>query len=313
MRSLLSFVGLVGLLLVASPARAQMYRDGPPPKHRVVWRDLNVIRWNPIGLISDGRLSYRLRLYESQSKALRDNFVSIGVAPVLSGGFSRLGAVVEFQPLTMLNLWASYEVVGYYGAFNFLQSFTSATANYSDSELARLGDLTDGRKNYAAVGTQLNLGANFQIKVKDIVARTQLRVARPSYDLRAGDRVMYDIFFDLLAGNEAWLFNNDTDLLWQNDNGLTVGVRWTQARAFYDDRHFAADDDRSKAPGTLHRAGPMLAYTWKKPDGARFEPTLLVVANWWLSNPNRTGQDTAQAIPYFVLGYAMTGDLLGDG
>lgn len=304
-------LAVVAVVCLSSVARAQMYRDGPPPQHRVVYRDLTAFRLNPIGLISDARLMYRYRLYESQSLALRDNFVSVGLAPVLSGGYTRIGVQAEIQPLTILNLWALYEWVGYYGAFNFLQSFPSATSTYDDTTLDARGSLpeADPAKNYAATGTQLMVGANLTLKVKDIVVRTQAKFGRADMNLRAGDRVFYDTTYDLLVQNDAWFFNNDTDLLWTDGGPLTVGVRWTQAQAFYDDRAFAPDDYRELAPGMTHRVGPLAAYTWKKADGAAFEGTLLAVLNWWHSNPNRTGQDVPQLVPYFVIGYAITGDL----
>lgn len=301
----------LALYLAPSIADAQMYRDGPPPRHRVVYRDLTAFRANPLGLISDARFLYRYRLYESDSLALRDNFISVGLAPVLSAGYARAGVQAEFQPLTILNLWAQYEYVQYFGGFNYLQSFPSATSAHDDSTLKELGGLAsdDPAKNYAGAGTQLTLGANLTLKFGDIVLRTQAKLGRADMDLRSGDRVFYDTTFDLLIQNGAWFFNNDTDLLWSTDGPLTLGLRWTQAKAFYDDAAFAPDDERAAAPGMTHRAGPLAAYTWKKADGASIESTLILVANWWVSHPSRTGQDVSRLVPYFVLGYAITGDL----
>src|SRR4051794_989312 len=53
------------LLGVATPASAQMLRDGPPPQHRAVYRNSLLLRTNPLGLLDDARLSYRYRLYLS--------------------------------------------------------------------------------------------------------------------------------------------------------------------------------------------------------------------------------------------------------
>lgn len=300
-------VGLLG----SSTAQAQMYRDGPPPQHRLVYRDLSLVRLNPLGLITDARITYRYRLYESQSTALRDNFVAVGLTPMLSAGFARIGPTIEVQPASMLNLWAMYEFIQYFGTFNYLQSFPSAVANYSDTELKRLGSLdkSDPRKNYAGRGGQFMAGATLMLKVSQFVLRDQLRVARPDMTLRAGDRVFYDIFYDLLVTNRGWYFNNDADLLWQSDFGLTLGIRHTMARAFASDASFAPGDDRSKAVGLIQRAGPLGAYTWKQPDGARFEPTVLLVLNWWIQSPYRTGQDVNRAVPYLVAAFSMTGDL----
>ncbi len=307
-------LAVLALISSSPPALAQTYRDGPPPKHRLVYRDLTLVRVNPVGLITDARLSYRHRLYASQSSALRDNFVSIGVAPSLSAAFARVGPVIEIQPASFLQLWGLYEVIGYFGAFNLLQSFPTADAtkvDYSDSELRRRSGLGEPAKNYAASGAQLVLGANLQLKLGPVVVRDLVRAGRPDMKLRPGDRAFYEIFYDLLVGDGGWWASNDADLLFQGLEGrLTVGVRWTTSRAFYTSEHFAAGDDPGKAPGAIHRLGPVAAWTFRKPDGAAFEPTLLLVANWWLKSPYRTGQDVSQAVPYLILALNISGDLL---
>ncbi|MRG91996.1 hypothetical protein [Polyangium spumosum] len=313
-----SFAALAALvtLSTAPDAEAQTYRNGPPPQHRIVYSDLTLFRWNPLGLITDARFVYRYRLYKSESPALRDNFIGIGVAPSLSGAFARGGPTIQIQPASFLQLWALYEGIGYFGAFNFLQSYATADAtkvNYSDTEIERRGDLADGNpeKNYSTTGTQLIVGSNLQFKVGPIAARNLFRFGRPDMKLRQGDRVFYDIFYDLLVGDGGFWYSSDTDLLFQGlDNRLTVGFRWTTGRAFYNDEHFAPGDDKDRAPGAIHRVGPIAAWTFTKPDGAAFEPTVLLVANWWLKSPYRTGQDVSQAVPYIIVALNITGDLL---
>ena len=76
-------------------AAAQMLNDQGPPLHRLVHKNTLAVRVNPLGLIYDGRFSYRLRLYESDGKALRDNFVGIGVAPTATPAFVGIGPYIE--------------------------------------------------------------------------------------------------------------------------------------------------------------------------------------------------------------------------
>jgi hypothetical protein len=53
--------------------------------------------------------------------------------------------MVEIQPASFLQLWAIYEVIGDFDAFNSLQSYPSvAVANYTDAEIERRGDLENG-------------------------------------------------------------------------------------------------------------------------------------------------------------------------
>lgn len=226
---LFALLPALAALLTAVPARAQGYRDGGPPRHRVVYRDLTLVRVNPLGLITDARLSYRYRLYEHPSVALRDNFVSVGLAPTLSAAFARIGPIVEVQPASFLTLWAQYELIGYFGSFNLLQSFPTvdrAKVNYSDTSLRALSKGDAATKNYATTGTQLLVGANLQLKVGPIVFRDQARAGRPDMKLRAGDRAFYDIYYDLLVGDGGWWAHNDADLLVQPS---TAGSRWACA------------------------------------------------------------------------------------
>src|SRR5690606_19363171 len=156
-----------------------------------------------------------------------DNFVGIGVIPTLSPAFARIGPIIELQPASVLQLWASYEVFRYFGTFGFLQSFASPPADFSDSEIQRRRDPPAGEPAppYAATGPQLNLGATGQIKIGHIAIRNLFRAMRPDYDARAGDRVVYDILFDVLVPNGGWFVNNDLDALWVTDFGLAAGAR----------------------------------------------------------------------------------------
>ena len=301
------------LLAVTAPASAQMLRDGPPPQHRVVYRNSLVLRTNPLGLLDDARISYRYRLYLSESPALRDNFIGIGLAPAASPAFGRVGLLAEFQPLSVLGFYAIFEQVFYFGGLNFLQSFPSARSEFGDALLEQRGELPPGSalRNYSTSGNQLTLGANLQLKVGPLVGRSQLRVVRPDYELREGDRVFYDIFYDVLAPDRGWFYTNDADLLYQTELGLTFGLRWTVTHAFYGPEHFEPGEPQENLNGPMHRLGPILAYTFFQKDGAIFNsPTVLLMANWWLSHRYRTGQEVSRAMPMIAAGVAFTGDLL---
>jgi hypothetical protein len=306
-------LALVVLVSAAGSARAQTLQDGPPPQHRLVYRNALVLRLNPSGLIDDARISYRWRLYRSESVALRDNFIGIGLAPGASPAFGRLGAMVEVQPLTLLQLYGIYEWVQYFGTFNFLQSFPSARSEFGDALLAGRGALPAGdpARNYVTNGTQLILGANLQLKLGPVVARTQMRLLRPDFKLREGDPVFYDIFYDVLAPNRGWFFTNDADVLYApNPSGLVVGLRYTATQPFYGPEHFASGEARENLNG-MHRVGPLLAYTFFSQDGAAFNsPTVLLMAQWWVSHRYRSGQQVSPFFPLIAVGLTFNGDLL---
>jgi len=318
----IAIAGVLALGFVASPADADPNRPLPGlverkldrPRHSVFLRNTLVGRVNPLGLIDFAQLSYRHRLYVEEEPALADNFVGIGVVPTLTPALVRVGPIVELQPATVLQLWASYEVIRYFGTFDFLQSFPSPLSDFSDTELSRRGDLPKGDplRNYAATGTQLNLGANVQAKIGPIAVRNLFRLMRPDYDTRTGDRVVYDIVYDVMVPNGGWFINNDVDALYVTKLGLSAGVRWTANFAFYRAEHYAPGEDTGRNPNTpMHRLGPLVAYSFYKDRGGVFDnPTVLAVVNWWLAHRYRDGSDVSQAIPYVVLGFQFTGDLL---
>lgn len=315
---------MLALAVVSSVASAQTLQYQTPPLHRVVHRNTFALRVNPLGLLYEGRFMYRLRLYESDSLALRDNFIGIGLTPIASPAFIRAGAYVEVQPMTVLGFWASYTFVQYFGTFNLFQSFPTASANYSDKEITRLGMQPNGPVNggagggageYVTNGTELSIGADFQVKVADIVLRSRARFVRADMRLRDGDTVFYDQFYDVLAPNRGWYFTNDLDVLYQSPNKrLAIGARYTATAHFYEARHFAAGE--AIQSNNMHRVGPFGGYTFKIDDGATFNnPTVFVLIQWWLQNRNRTGTATnpdgvSQALPLIGLGFQMTGDFL---
>ena len=314
-------LAVLAVLIGSSAVSAQTLQYQTPPLHRVVHRNTFALRVNPLGLLYEGRFMYRLRLYESDSMALRDNFIGIGLTPIASPAFIRAGAYVEVQPLTVLGFWASYTFVQYFGTFNLFQSFQSARSNYSDNEITRLGAGTTAapgaKTQYLGNGTELTIGADFQIKVLDaIVVRSRARLIRPDMNLRAGDTVFYDQFYDVMAPNRGWYFVNDVDLLYQSANKRFVGgARYTQAFMFYDQRHFASGEAQENL-NNLHRVGPFVGYTFKIDDGAAFNnPTAFILIQWWLQNRNRTGtannpDGITQALPLIGAGFQMTGDFL---
>jgi hypothetical protein len=286
----------------ATDAHAQTLMDRAPPQHRLVHRNALALRYNPIGVIYDGRFQYRYRLYESESTALRDNFVSIGVAPGGSPAFGRIGIIAEVQPLSVLTLYALYEVVGYFGAFDHLASFPSANAEFDDDTIAR-GDA------YATSGTQLILGANVQLRIWQIVARTQFKLARANFSLRDGDRAFYDPFYDVLAPDGGWFLTNDADVFYQPSWGLLAGVRYTVTRPFYGDDHYLPAETE-RADNGMHRIGPLLGWAVRQRDGSASNVLIFATAQWWLVHRYRTGENTSQALPLLAVGIQTTGDLI---
>ncbi len=297
------------VVLTSFSASAQMLNDQGPPQHRVVHRNTFALRVNPLGLLYEGRFMYRFRLYQSDSVALRDNFISLGLTPIMSPAFMRVGPYIEIAPASFLTLWASFTFVQYFGTFNLMQSFTDASSRFSDAEITSRGTLPAGdpQRAYLGNGTELTLGADLQFKVKSFVLRSRNRLVRPDMKLRAGDTVFYDQFYDVLAPNKGLYFTTDADVLYAIPGiSLMAGARYTGTVPFYD-----TTQNPNGVNNNLHRVGPFLAYTFFSRDGAAFNsPTVFLLIQWWLQHRYRTGTEVTQALPLIGAGFQFTGDLI---
>ena len=297
---------LLAALLSSFVASAQMLQDQGPPQHRIIHRNTFALRYNPLGLLYDGRFAYRYRLYLSESKALRDNFIGVGVAPTMSPAFLRIGPYVEFNPLSMLGFWGMVQFVQYFGTFDLAQGFAGAESNFGDNAIKA----NTGNK-VATNGYEVTIGANFQAKVSMIVLRSQARLIYGSLKLKDGERIYYDQFYDIGAPNQGFSFANDLDVLFQTlENKLVAGARYTATVPLYDPaRHF--EDPTATVDNSMHRIGPFVGYTFKIEDGAAFNtPTVFILVQWWLKHRFRTGADSSQALPLLGIGFQMTGDFL---
>ena len=301
------------VLLFSTGAVAQAYMNGGPPQHRIAYRNTISARVNPLGLLYEGRLMYRFRLYESSSLALRENFIGAGVAASMSPAFVNIGPYIEFQPLSVIGFWATYMYSRYFRTFGLFQSYPSANSDFSDVENSRRAALpsTDPLSNYVSDGTQLIIGADFQVKVWQIILRSKTRLIRADYKLRDGDTVYYEQFYDVLAPNHGWYLTDDVDLLWmRSDSQLFIGARYTATTAFYDGAQYLAGEPQTNL-NAMHRVGPFAGYTFKIDDGAAFNnPTVFLLAQWWLVHRYRTGAVSTQALPLIGIGFQFTGDLL---
>ena len=313
MRAHVALALFLALTFASQEASAQLLKDGPPPEDRLVYNSLAIARVNPIGGVEFFRLTYRKRLYLAQELALRDNYVGGGLSTSITPAYAKLGAIVETQPLTVLRLWAQFEVAGYYSTFSMVQSFADARDDYSDTELKARAELPVGEvnRNYATVGTHGTLGADIVAKFGPIAVRDFMRLTTARLNLRDLDVAYYDLQDDVLAPNGGIAFFNDTDVLYVSDFGLTAGVRFNVSHPFYDGRHFSGDASAENPNGPMTRVGPVIAYTFFSEDGAVFNnPTVLLIANWWLTHRFRTGADSSPLLPYIAVGFAFNGDLL---
>jgi hypothetical protein len=300
------------LLLCPHVALAEAPPPPPPPPLALMYSSLTVLRVNPLGLQEQAEIGLQARMWTSDSLLLRDTFAGLYFSPLLTPGFLAPAVTLKVQPLALLRLEAKYSWVKYLGTFNLLQSYESPAAVYSDTAIKDRGD-----QSYAADGVSLALTAELRGKVGPVVARSRFSATFHDMELRAGDRVWYDQFFDLLVPGTGWTLTNDLDVLWQLPIDATkgsmfmAGARYSVAAPIYGPQHYAPGQAQEHDNGPFHRVGPMFVYTFFDEPGAAFnKPSLIAIVNWHLVHRWRTGEDSSAAFPYLVVGFAFTGELV---
>nr|MDQ3300312.1 hypothetical protein [Myxococcota bacterium] len=295
-----------------------------PPATRFMLSDLTVLRLNPLGLETRARIGIQKRLYASTKPITQNNFMFAGVYPKLNPVSAHLAVGGELQPASIFNLRATVEVQKYFGILGYLQSFPSATANYSDQ---RLKDLRDDptREPQTATIYHASLQPLLQLKVGPIAVRALFQLDYWALRIRDGDTVAYEATFDTLLPDNGWTLSTDTDVLFIGRPGLAIGVRHTWVKPFYRDSHFASGGDRAAYEGDNghQRAGLFAAYTLRDRGPSTFnKPTVILIASWYLTHRWRTGEQTdiaadttdddftPRAFPYLLAGFAFESDFL---
>lgn len=273
----------------------------PIPDQRLYLTSLSLFRLNPLGLETQARFGFQHRLFDADSLALRDNFWYAGTFVRLNPASARTAAVVELQPVSLVNLRVTAEYLRFFGTVGYLQSAPDAGADFSDSSLK------DAEEHaYGAGGLHVTFEPLIQAKVGPVAVRSRALIGWFDMDLREGDRVFYEATLDAPLADEGLVIANDLDVIYVTDFGLNAGVRYTAVLPRYSKSQNADDTDTSH-----HRAGLLAAYTFFDEGYTSFnKPTVLAITSWYLKHRYRTGEDVSQAVPYVVLGFAFTSDVL---
>lgn len=296
------------VFVTLSPALASAQDRPLHAQHRVVYDNLVAARLNPLGLEDRLNLGYRYRLYDDPGLLWRDAYAGVAFTPTLNPAVARVGASLEVKPLAVLMMSVGYYFVGWLGTFQYLQSHDSPHAAHSD---AALDEGADAEKNYSTVGGELEIKVQALAKVGPVVLRNTLNLFHSDMRLKNGQRLYYNPRVDAMVPNQGWHLTNDTDLVWLFRFGLVAGLRTSVVHAFFDDEHYRAGESTENPNTPIVRMGPILAYVFYDRPESRFnKPTVLLIANWHISHRWRTGEDISQAVPYVVLGFKCSGELM---
>jgi hypothetical protein len=312
---------MVGAGVMVADARDAHAQERFNPRQGLVttglfYRATVALRLNPLGLFFDGRVGYRMRLFNAPDRhvLLRNTYAALGVSVVASPAFVRPGIALEVQPLQILNLQVIYEpVVQWFGSFGHLQSFDDVRGNFSDAGITRAR--TNPVNVQSARGSQFTLQATLQARIGSTLAlRNTTRMVKAMYDtstLTSGrTRVYYDPFYDVVAPTDGWTLVNDFDLIAQlTDAGANIGLRYSVVSPMFDS---AVDDPTVDT--TTHRVGPIVTWTLSERRHSWFNaPTVFMLAQWWIRNQWRTGNDHPDTVsrwaPMFILGFSFRGDM----
>ncbi|NJK32076.1 MAG: hypothetical protein HC927_06460 [Deltaproteobacteria bacterium] len=286
-------------------------------RHSITYTSLLAPRVNPLGLEERLWIGYQYRLYDKTGDVFRGSNIGIFVRPILSPAIGLLGPTLQIQPLAVLRLRATWSFVGWFGTFDYMQSYQSPWDDFSDT---RLDEQTLRGENYATWGHQTELELLLQLRFKQIALRNTLTANYNDMKLRGDDDVYYDIRIDAMVPNKGWVIFNETDLMWLQDfksprhPSLLAGVRATVVKSFYPDSVYELGDERSDPNGPMLRIGPNIGYVFydqpqKRPRFNR--PTLLLIPQWNILHRWRTGRDVAVGYPTITLAFVFTGQLWG--
>jgi hypothetical protein len=325
MRDMGRVLGVFAVVCISSLAYADKKEDPPPPpkEERLMFSDLTVFRLNPLGLETRARFGVQKRLYYSEKAITSNNFRFLGVYPKLNPVSGHLAIGGEIQPASIFNLKAFVEVQKYFGTLGFLQSFRTASANFSDERLKDLRGSEQTSTVYHA-----GLAPLLQLKVGPIAIRSLFQLDYWALKLRDGDTVAYEATFDTLLPDNGWTISADTDLLYVGRPGLALGLRHSWVKPLYTSDHFVdvTDEDQYDDDNAHHRLGLFAAYTFRDtPQTAFNKPTVILIASWYLSHRWRTGAPGLmdpdisgdyntndfknRAVPYLLLGFAFESDI----
>lgn len=303
------------LLMLGLWLPAQALAQSSPPAHEVPTRRLVInsllgVRLNPLGMELQTRGGYQARLYRDERPLFRDNFLFVGAYPKISPASIKAGPVVEFQPLSILNLRLSAEYVGFFSTSGFLQSYASANADGSDTA-RKAGE--EAGENYAASGARIALEPLVQMKLGPIVVRNRFALEYWRMGLRDGDRVWYEATLDTLVPGTGLTYADELDVLFMGLPPLVLGARYSWVKPRYSSRQLAADETLT-VDNSHQRVGLLAAYVFYDEGYTAFnKPAVFFNIAWYLQHRFRTGADVSRAMPYLALGFAFQSDLLDGG
>lgn len=268
-------LALAALALGAAPAAAQ--------ESGALTRELRASlggSLGPAGVQNGFDLSWTRGLTDSRSLLLRDAHVAFGASSRLTPAYARVGPWVELAPLSILDVRAGVDAVGFFGTFHSPLSF-GAYGEPFDDDTRRARDDAE-----AALGTRVYVAPSLKARAGALTFRA--RAELEWWNVDTDGPFFYEPFRDtLLRASGDGLVATETILLWSlrrdEPHQLMIGPVHEMVRVY---------DARANRRQLLGLVG-----VWGL--GARRlgvrSPVLFVKAARYMEDPNREGDVTLQA------------------
>ena len=289
-------------LLVAGTANA----EPQPPPRLAVWNALSG-RVNPLGLEDWLLIGLRQPLYRSDRSLLRDNFIWWGAQLKASPSAVKVGPHVEWKPLSILHVRFGAELQRWFGVFTTFQSFGSPLDDWSDSTLYKLAN---AHQNYSTTMVHLQLTPTLQMAWRWLVVRDTFSLDYWNGWLRRGDRVFYEGTADAVLAPNAFVLQNDADLLWRSLAWhLYAGLRYTVVQPYYPASAYRPGEPLVNPNGQQRLSALVLWSFYHRPNGRLHDISAVGMLGWYLAHRFRTGQDVSWGTPTGLLALVIETDL----
>ncbi|HSP81630.1 MAG TPA: hypothetical protein VLQ93_24130, partial [Myxococcaceae bacterium] len=207
--------------LAASPAEEEPTAPALPsdiPARRLNIDHFLAAGYNPLVGEYRTRISYRMRLGQSEELLWRDTFLSLGGQVRLNPSYTAVGPQVEWQPIAVFNLRALVDGFGFFGTLGQLQSYRSPLEEHSDA----LRD-AHAASAYASTGWHAMLRPTLQAQVGPVAVQSISSLDYWNIRLRDGDTLWYDAGPDSLLPGRGWTFTEELNLVYLA-GPLTLGT-----------------------------------------------------------------------------------------
>ncbi len=238
---------------------------------------------NPAGLRFEFGVSWKWRLFSSTSALLDGAHLAVGVTDQLSPAYNRLEGWLELSPLSILDLRAGAEGVGYFGTFGNLVGFPGYDSDFSDDAREAIDDFAVAR-----VGRRLYVSPALKFRAGRLSFR-----AVADFEWWKVDDAPREVFYEPFRGT---LLDADGDALVSGSNVLLFDVSRSRSErvrigAYHDYLNvWDAPQNRRQRLGALGliRLGDRLF-------GQR-EPVVYLAVLDYFDAPNRSGISAFVAI-----------------